>query len=414
MTLVAANWQTSPGHQQPAPVPGAPAEWQPQTTVSQLFVLLKDSEEYKRVAAGFNSNFVDILSISRHQNRRHWDHYALRRRQMEEDRAQGVGAGANEKQLYHGTSQDTVDKICARGFNRSFSRRAAYGQGVYFAADSGYSCSPCYARPDPQTNVQVVVRARVLIGDPGPANAGSVEPALKPGSSTETYDSATDDPARPSIHVVFRDHTAYAEHVVHFVARHGTHNPGAGNPFGAPAAFGTPAAANPFGAAAAPAAFSFGAAAAPAAFGAAAAANPFGAPASAANPFGAAAAPAAFGAAAAAKPLGAAAAPAAASVAPATPPPPPPPAPEGVTAPVPAAGPVGQLRAAMQERWRVETGQLQRMLEAEVADHPSRAWDLQWQVESMRKQVEKRLGEEMKQILLDRQSSLAGASPWAM
>ena len=45
------------------------------------------------------------------------------------------GTGANKRRLFHGTDAATVRAILSVGFNRSFSRNAAYGNGVYFADD---------------------------------------------------------------------------------------------------------------------------------------------------------------------------------------------------------------------------------------------------------------------------------------
>ena len=53
-----------------------------------------------------------------------------------------------ERLVWHGTDVATAEKIVRRGFNRSFSRRAAFGKGVYFAKAAAYSASTTYARRD--------------------------------------------------------------------------------------------------------------------------------------------------------------------------------------------------------------------------------------------------------------------------
>ena len=375
---------------QPVVVGSVPKEWQPQQSTSQLFVLPPNSEEYKQVAADFlrNNKQMEIMSISRHQNRRHWEQYALLKRQMDEDNARvdEKTPGSNEKFLFHGTNQDTVDKVCERGFNRSFSRRAAFGQGVYFAVSPSYSCSPGYAKPDPETGVQVVVRARVLAGEAGMGDRSAVDAPLRPCGRL-AFDSAVDCVAHPQMHIIFRDNAAYCEHVVHFVQRgQRPRGPVAGggvaiyvaNPFGRPVAFPHPVelphpVAMPFPGPPPPPPFFAG-----------------GGPGNGiatVNPFlgGGFKFPPAPPPVVAPPP----------AVAPPPPVPPPVAVPPPVPPPAPPADPVAELRLQIQERWRVETAQLQRMLEEEAAEHPGRAWDLQWQVESMKKQVETRLQAEM-------------------
>ena len=45
----------------------------------------------------------------------------------------------NEKQLWHGTSPETVEKICKQGFDWRMVKTHAYGKGSYFARDASYS-----------------------------------------------------------------------------------------------------------------------------------------------------------------------------------------------------------------------------------------------------------------------------------
>ena len=49
-------------------------------------------------------------------------------------------------------------------FNRSYSQRAAHGDGVYFARDASYSASPTYSKPDGGTGVQRMYLSRVVVG----------------------------------------------------------------------------------------------------------------------------------------------------------------------------------------------------------------------------------------------------------
>ena len=70
--------------------------------------------------------------------------------------------GVREVQGFHGTKENSVRSIIARGFDPSLNVRAAYGPGVYFANKALYSSSYMYAaRPGEPTYMFL---ADVLIG----------------------------------------------------------------------------------------------------------------------------------------------------------------------------------------------------------------------------------------------------------
>eukprot|EP00566_Odontella_aurita_P029370 CAMPEP_0113527118 /NCGR_PEP_ID=MMETSP0015_2-20120614/1122_1 /TAXON_ID=2838 /ORGANISM="Odontella" /LENGTH=144 /DNA_ID=CAMNT_0000425525 /DNA_START=246 /DNA_END=680 /DNA_ORIENTATION=+ /assembly_acc=CAM_ASM_000160 len=62
--------------------------------------------------------------------------YNLQKKSMS---SRNDGIVANEKLLFHGTHSQSMSKIIANGFNRSFSKREAYGSGIYFAQNALYS-----------------------------------------------------------------------------------------------------------------------------------------------------------------------------------------------------------------------------------------------------------------------------------
>ena len=80
--------------------------------------LPRDSSEYQDVATKFQQTAggsVAILNIERVQNPHLYQVYQLRKEKMDKD-----NGGNNERQLFHGTNPDSVTKINAQGFNRSF------------------------------------------------------------------------------------------------------------------------------------------------------------------------------------------------------------------------------------------------------------------------------------------------------
>lgn len=84
--------------------------------------LLSTSSEYRDVEMQFRQTVSDvtIVSIERIQNPQLYQAYQLRKVKMDRDN----GGSANERQLFHGTSPESVTKINTQGFNRSFSGTA--------------------------------------------------------------------------------------------------------------------------------------------------------------------------------------------------------------------------------------------------------------------------------------------------
>ena len=71
--------------------------------------------------------------------------------------------GHNEKFLYHGTSPDTVEPICAQNFDFRLNGKNAtrFGKGSYFAKNASYSHS--YADKD-ASGYRYMFIAQVLVG----------------------------------------------------------------------------------------------------------------------------------------------------------------------------------------------------------------------------------------------------------
>ncbi len=89
------------------------------------------------------SQSLSIDSIESIQNINLWKMYQSKRDVMQ-NTLRGFH-GANERYLWHGTSCDVIDDICAQGFLRDFGTVMAYGKGIYFAKDSSYSAQFCFS-----------------------------------------------------------------------------------------------------------------------------------------------------------------------------------------------------------------------------------------------------------------------------
>ncbi|ELU11571.1 hypothetical protein CAPTEDRAFT_140364, partial [Capitella teleta] len=152
--------------------------------------------------------------IQRVQNRTLYLQYQV----YKNERDKVNGTQQNEKVLWHGTSHDTVNKICAQGFNRSYCGKnaTAIGAGSYFAVNTSYSMSPTYS-PSGPNGLRYIFQARVVTGLTTRGNSGLRDPPAKhPNRPDILFDSVCDNPANPSMFVVFSDPAAYPEYIVMF------------------------------------------------------------------------------------------------------------------------------------------------------------------------------------------------------
>ncbi|MBN3324776.1 PAR14 polymerase, partial [Atractosteus spatula] len=188
----------------------------------EIIMLSSKSEEFCKISKEFViSSKVAVqkskktVEIERIQNREQWQRYAVRKQAVDRK----YPTQANERILYHGTTQDICQKINRTGFNRSFCGRNAtkFGQGTYFAKEAYYSCDDTYSNPDEQ-GYKYIYRARVLTGklcqghehmkEPAPVNAGDPR--------SDLCDCAVDKMASPFIFVIFCDFGAYPEYLITF------------------------------------------------------------------------------------------------------------------------------------------------------------------------------------------------------
>lgn len=90
----------------------------------------------------------------------------------------------------------------------------SYGVGVYFAVSPDYSIrSYC---PVGQTGSKSIYLAKVLIGQVGKGMAGLKEPPELNTTTKERFDSVADNPASPSMYVIFYDCQMYPEYLITF------------------------------------------------------------------------------------------------------------------------------------------------------------------------------------------------------
>ncbi|XP_059417878.1 protein mono-ADP-ribosyltransferase PARP14-like [Carassius carassius] len=178
------------------------------------FNLQPTSPEYKEVTGLFQASCPknNVLKIERIQNPGMWRNYQNNKRVMEKKN----GHQNNEKRLFHGTSELTINHIEKSGFNRSYAGKNAtvYGKGTYFALNASYSSSNTYSVPNAQGHKHMYL-CRVLTGDYTPGNSTMIVPPAK-NANCDPYDTVVDNPTTPTIFVVFRDDNAYPEYLITF------------------------------------------------------------------------------------------------------------------------------------------------------------------------------------------------------
>lgn len=153
---------------------------------------------------------IKILKILRVQNQHLYSQYKGRQGALHEKNGRD-----SQQMLWHGTSEDCVDKIINNGFNRSYCGRngTAYGKGVYFAVKVDLSLK--YASTP--LGIGHVFLATVAVGDTCKGHRDMQALPSPPGRPTHiTYDSACDNPFNPTMFVIFHDTQAYPSYHITF------------------------------------------------------------------------------------------------------------------------------------------------------------------------------------------------------
>lgn len=109
--------------------------------------------------------------------------------------------------LFHGTGEDAWEAICRRGFDRSYGGKngTALGRGTYFARDPTTSMAFVQGNNGVLFYCSCVIGHKVVQGfnDMGPPTDGSI--------------TSVDNPANPSIFVLFKDYQAMPLFAIDFV-----------------------------------------------------------------------------------------------------------------------------------------------------------------------------------------------------
>jgi len=89
----------------------------------------------------------------------------------------------------------------------------AYGEGVYFAVNSSYSCKYSTAKPSGKKQMYL---AQVLTGEYTLGASKYRVPPDNPKHKALQFDSVVDNVKNPSIFVIFMDSHAYPKYLITF------------------------------------------------------------------------------------------------------------------------------------------------------------------------------------------------------
>ena len=207
-----------------------PAEWEAQTSLSQLFELDMSSQEWFRVNTLFQETMPDaeIVYIKRIQNKCLWERYSQEKEWMHR-KNDGV---VNEKELWHGSRRSTADNIYSseEGFDMRHSSQGLWGLANYFAEKASYSDKYALTSLD---GTKELLLAKVLTGESfeSPPDSSLRMPPEKPkrsqSSSVELkllrYDSVTGTTYNCRVYMMYANDKAYPAYLVCYIPQHSKH-----------------------------------------------------------------------------------------------------------------------------------------------------------------------------------------------
>ena len=195
------------------------------TTIEQdyikpnLVIMDRSSNMAKHIEKEFystaHSTKHEIIKIESVQNRYLWDKYFGAKKALKKS----IGKDRlNEKNLWHGTDNDTIDKITRLGFRKEFNFTCYYGEGTYFAKNAGYSVNYCQKGTKPKDGVYMILYCKVLCGE---WSLGSKDKTLtnwpiKTDGSGQIFDSLVNSTSSPIIWVIHDDARVYPLFIVYF------------------------------------------------------------------------------------------------------------------------------------------------------------------------------------------------------
>ena len=146
------------------------------------------SKEYDEITNAVRKSYPNacVVWIEEVTNDELEYHYELKKQEI--IKARGA---CEEKMLFHGTTESSIENILQTGFDPSYNKRSACGMGSYFATTAIYSKE--YAPPS-RDEVSFMFMASVLIGKIGVHGYNQV-------IHTDIHDNSVNSITNPSIYV---------------------------------------------------------------------------------------------------------------------------------------------------------------------------------------------------------------------
>ena len=205
-----------------------PRHWDPQTEKVVLKPVSSGSKEWNAISSRVRKTLpsAQVVSVERIQNQWLWEKYHFSKQRMSE-KYEGI---VNEKDLFHGTSSTSPEKIfkSEQGFDFRFCSRGVWGTGTYFAVNASYSNIYAYTTGAKKQ----MILAKVLTGETCQCNPDSslkkppVKSRSKLGGSRNTfedelYDSVKGHTNGSDIFVIYDHEKAYPAYLITYIINTG-------------------------------------------------------------------------------------------------------------------------------------------------------------------------------------------------
>ena len=194
-----------------------PQEWEPQSTIVEIFDVSKGTREWQTVSGKFKASMrrSTIRRIQRIQNMCLWEKYAQEKKRMEKKN----NGAHNEKDLFHGSSKTKPHNIynSESGFDMRFSAEGMWGIANYFAVDASYSNSYVYSC----SHQKQMFLAKVLTGDSflsSPNKALRMPPLKRATAGVQLeYDTVTGHTHGCEVYMTYDNHKAYPAYLITYM-----------------------------------------------------------------------------------------------------------------------------------------------------------------------------------------------------
>jgi poly [ADP-ribose] polymerase 10/14/15 len=199
-----------------------PGEWGEQEEQCKLVALPNNHPDFIRIESRMKETMtnVKIDKIERVQNLRFWNHYAFRRRTLQQELIDKPNLQI-EMELFHGTRTTPPNEIYngEYGFDMTYCTSGLWGTGTYFAMNASYSCQS-YSYQLPNGKRQVFL-AQVLTGEVCDYKDKHDQTLRRPPRKNESisggrYNSVSGVTGGDQVYIVYENRVSYPTFLITF------------------------------------------------------------------------------------------------------------------------------------------------------------------------------------------------------